>query len=185
MADREFADLDDASAHEKSDKKVIEHADEDYNEETTIKEGIEERFTYMVGTYAVRFFLRKMDDFAGAVEERRVEEARRRFDGVLDGGEKGVGRKAEMKLQGLKKHLGSKIKTLCKKLGREKRELCFGEIESDDETEKGAVGRPVRDGVMGSLLWYYSAAGVLAFREREKRRNAEGENVEGAMKEVR
>ena len=182
MADREFADLDDASAHEKGDRKVIE--DEDYNEGKAMKKGIEERFTYMVGTYAIRFFLRKMDDFAGAVEERRVEEARRRFDVVLDGGEKSVGRKVGIKLQGLKKHFGSKFKTLCKKLVREKRELCFGEIESDGETEKGAIGRPMRDGVMGSLLWYFGAAGVLAFRERTKRRNAE-ENVEGAMKAVR
>ena len=191
MVDREHADLsdqseEDANESEKDTGEVQVEVLEDYNveEQRTAREGTEESFTYMVGMYAIRPFLRKLDDFAGKLEERRFEEAKRRWDDRLDEMEewwmgvrvKGVMKKAGTEFRALARRLVSKVRGLCKKMKKGKRELCFGEIESGSEgygslasRDNGSRTGVVRhDQMKEGLLWYYGDAGVLAFRAREE-----------------
>ena len=183
MADREHAD--EAEVGMKIDGKEIEakeQDDRDIEERTRKTEKIEDRFAYMVGTYAIRFFLRRLDDFAGALEESRIAEGRRRLDEVLDRA-RGTTVKTSFasRVKTIRKELASGLRGFTRKLRKEKRELCFGELESDDETEKGTVCRPIRDGVIEALLWYYGPAGVLAFRGKRQGQNSKAENVDGAI----
>ena len=190
MADREHADMSDQSTKNANDgekdtgddeMEVLE--DEIAEERRAAREGMEESFTYMVGTYAIRPFLRKLDDFAVQLEERRFEEAKRRWDERLDEiGEwrmgvkvRGVMKKAETEFRALGRRLTSKVRGLWKKMKWGKRELCFGEIKYGSEgngslanRENGCrTGAVRRDQMREGLLWYYGDTGVLAFRARE------------------
>ena len=172
-----------AQEQEQEQEQITGLSNEEEVEEQRKKraEKAEARFAYMLGTYAVRFFLRKMDDFANTLEARTDDEARRQFERALDGGDGGVG-VASLRKAGVRKVVGMmrlegvrrRLRLLVGRVRREERELCFGEIGSDDEDEKGGRAGVVRDGAAGGLLWYYGANGVLAWREKEKKRLSEG-----------
>jgi hypothetical protein len=187
MANRELEQRESERSENKGEK-LVDVIVEKREEEPL--QSIEEAFTYMIGTYAVRPFLRKLDDFAARLEERRFQEGRRRLDERLDeitgkrgGAVRGVVDRMRAKVKELRKGLEGKVKGLCKKLTRRKRELCFGEIESGEGSEIGRldgegerkIGVARRDTMEDGLLWYYGDEGVLAFQARGEMKQILGE----------
>ena len=145
-------------------------------------------FAYMVGMYAVKPFLGKLDAFMVKLEERRLEEARRRWEGVVDGlnGRRGFDLRNAVKnvdsgAKELRARIKEKIKDLCSRMWRRKRELCFGEIESGEDLPRQSargIGMGKTSALKDGLLWYYGNAGVLAFIAREEMRRANLEKCE-------
>lgn len=201
MADRAHADT-------LEDMKIIVDAEKDNRDERVevleeegeegrrmVRECMEENFTFMVGMYAVRPFLRKLGDFAGEFEERRFAEARRKWDERLDElrcqgtsfdlGEKM--KKVDARMKKLGKSLRTKVNALCSRM-KGKRELCFGEIESGDDLPRQnghgtRLGR--RNDLKDGLLWYYGDVGVMAFRAMDERpRIVEDEKIEEIQAQV-
>jgi hypothetical protein len=202
MADRAHADkLDNVDAIADGEKETgdqtIELLEENSQDEVrVVREGVEESFAYMVGTYAIRPFLRKVDHFARDLEGRRFEEARRRWDeclaelpgrGVAFNVRKGM-KKLKAGIKELRKSLRKNINRLYSGMNKGKRELCFGEIQSGEDLPRqnssvAALGR--RSDLKAGLLWYYGDAGVLTFRAREANKRIKGnEKIEEKQKQV-
>lgn len=154
---------------------VIEAVDNEEGRRIT-RDGVEESFAFMVGTYAIRPFLRKLDDFAAELEGRRLEEARKRWDECLDqlqGRGTAIGvkewmRRVETCLKGLRKSMKKKTRGLSKRVKKGKRELCFGEIESGEDLPRYNDPMVRRNAMKEELLWYYGHAGVLIFQARQE-----------------
>ena len=158
-----------------------------------VMDGVESIFTRMIGIYAIRPFLRKLDDFVRELEDRKLEEARRRWEICVDEMRGGGGRfdvrnaiaRVQVRMTSLRKRLQSNVNGLCRHMKKGKRELCFGEIGSGDRLPR-QNGRWMdmerRSSLREGLLWYYGNAGIIAFRKRREveransRENAKIEN---------
>jgi hypothetical protein len=176
--------------------RIIDGAERVGGKEAKIEvQGTEDCFTYMVGTYAIKPFLRKLDVFAVDLQERRLEEARRKLHDSLEelcGYEIKLRVKERLKnnqarIEAFRKTLLTKLKNLCARLRRRKRELCFGEIESGEDLTRQISPTAefrCRNKLNKCLLWYYGSEGVLAFRAAESMRLVQGEKTDETEMQV-
>ena len=147
-------------------------------------DGVEESFTFMVGTYAIRPFLRKLDDFAGELEERRLVEAKKRCDeslsqlqgrGVMLSVMKERMKEAQTRMKELRKSLRTRFNAFGKGMKKGKPELCFGEIESGEDLPRGNAPIVSKNAMKEGLLWYYGDVGVMVFRARQEAERIKGD----------